>query len=77
MKTDVSIRLDLPTHLASALELYLREQLRQRFQEHWYSDEFRLVAEKERSQAIIAAYPAVAAKKKTLGALQAALSETA
>lgn len=77
MKTAVSIRLDLPNHLASALAGHLREQLRLSYQEHWYSDEFRLVAAKDRSRAIIAAYPAVAATKKALGALRIAMGEAA
>ncbi|WP_311968567.1 hypothetical protein [Pseudomonas baltica] len=77
MNTLLSIRMDLPRGTASAFQTHLREQLRLGIQEHWYSDEFRLIADGLRTGAILAKYPALAAQKKTLGALQAAMNEQA
>lgn len=77
MKTAVSLRMELSTSLAEALQQHLREQLRQGIQERWYSDQFRLIPDGMRTGAILAANPALAAQKKTLGALQAAINEQA
>ncbi|WP_110950418.1 hypothetical protein [Pseudomonas bohemica] len=77
MSTALSIRMDLSKNLAEALQHELRERLRLGIQEHWYSDEFRRVPDGLRSGAILSAYPALAAQKTTLGALQAAISKQA
>lgn len=77
MKTALSIRMDLSKSLAEALQQELRERLRQAIQEHWYSDEFRLIPDGFRTGAILAAYPALAAQKTTLGALQVAIRKQA
>lgn len=77
MKTALSIRLDLSESLAAALQQDLRERLRMGIQEHWYSDEFRRVPDGLRTNAILSAYPALAAQKTTLGALQVAIRKQA
>ncbi|MFJ7793255.1 hypothetical protein [Pseudomonas sp. NPDC096950] len=77
MKTALSIRLDLSESLAAALQQDLRERLRMGIQEHWYSDEFRRVPDGLRTSAILSAYPALAAQKTTLGALQVAIRKQA
>ncbi|MGA3678852.1 hypothetical protein [Pseudomonas graminis] len=77
MSTALSIRMDLSKSLAEALQHELRERLRLGIQEHWYSDEFRRVPDGLRSGAILSAYPALAAQKTTLGALQVAIRKQA
>jgi hypothetical protein len=73
MKTALSIRINMSNSLAEALQQELRERLRMGIQEHWYSDEFRRVPDGFRASAILSAYPALAAQKTTLGALQVAI----
>lgn len=77
MKTALSIRMDLSKSLAEALQQEIRERLRIGIQEHWYSDEFRRVPDSSRTNAILSAYPALAAQKTTLGALQVAIRKQA
>ncbi|WP_296250350.1 hypothetical protein [Pseudomonas sp. UBA4194] len=77
MKTALSVRMELPQNLATALQKELRERLRLGIQELWYADEFRRIPDGLRAGAILTAYPALAAQKKTLGALQAAIKEQA
>jgi hypothetical protein len=69
--------MDLSKNLAEALQQELRERLRLGIQEHWYSDEFRRVPDGLRTSAILSAYPALAAQKTTLGALQVAIRKQA
>ncbi|WP_225775890.1 hypothetical protein [Pseudomonas sp. Marseille-Q5115] len=77
MISGVVVRMELQPGLATALERDLRERLRQSIQEAWYHDQFRLIPDGLRTGAILAAYPALAAQKKTLGALRAAMKEHA
>ncbi|WP_170219122.1 hypothetical protein [Pseudomonas arsenicoxydans] len=77
MNTALSIRMDLSKNLAEALHQELRERLRMGIQEHWYSDEFRRIPDGFRTGAILSAYPALAAQKTTLGALQVAIRKQA
>ena len=77
MNTAVSIRMDLSESFAEALQQELRERLRIGIQEHWYSGEFRRVPDGMRTSAILSAYPALAAQKTTLGALQVAIRKQA
>ncbi len=77
MNTALSIRMNLSESLAEALQQELRERLRIGIQEHWYSDEFRRVPDGMRTGAILSAYPALAAQKTTLGALQVAIRKQA
>jgi len=69
--------MNLSESLAEALQQELRERLRIGIQEHWYSDEFRRVPDGMRTGAILSAYPALAAQKTTLGALQVAIRKQA
>jgi hypothetical protein len=73
MKNALSIRMEMPPSLADALQRELRNRLRLGIQELWYADEFRLIPDGLRTGAILSAYPALAAQKKTLGALRAAI----
>ncbi|MBC3346539.1 hypothetical protein BK652_17700 [Pseudomonas brassicacearum] len=77
MSTALSIQMSLSETLAEALLQELRERLRLGIQEHWYSDEFRRVPDGMRTGAILSAYPALAAQKTTLGALQVAIRKQA
>lgn len=77
MSTALSIRMNLSESLAEALQQELRDRLRIGIQEHWYSDEFRRVPDGMRTGAILSAYPALAAQKTTLGALQVAIRKQA
>ncbi|MCM2317972.1 MAG: hypothetical protein NDI93_01425 [Pseudomonas sp.] len=69
---DVSIRLPKPQ--AKALLEQLRRQYRLQLQELWWAEEFSRIPEGLRHGSIIAARPAMAAQKATLGALQTALT---
>lgn len=77
MKNAVSIQLQLTTEQAEALLVHLREQLRQEVYQRWYADPFRGIPDGLRSGAILQANPALAAQKKALGALRAAVDQQA
>jgi hypothetical protein len=74
MPDAVEIQLQLPKPVAEALLTSLREELRQGMQLHWYADRYRTVPAGLRSQRILTDYPALAGHKRTIGALQAALT---
>ena len=75
MQNAVEIQLQLPKPVAEALLTSLREELRQGLQLHWYADRYRTVPDKLRGRRILDDYPALAGHKRTIGALQAALSD--
>ncbi|ACO79865.1 hypothetical protein AvCA_37200 [Azotobacter vinelandii CA] len=75
MENAVVIRLSLEPKQAEALLLHLREQFRQGLQARWYADRYRLVPDAARSGAILHDCPCLAAQKKALGALRAALDQ--
>ena len=75
MQNAVEIQLQLPRPVAEAWLLTLREELRQGLQLHWYADRYRTVPDKLRGRRILDDYPALAGHKRTIGALQAALSD--
>lgn len=74
MQNAVEIQLQLPKPVAEALLTSLREELRQGMQLHWYADRYRTVPAGLRSQRILTDYPALAGRKRTIGALRAALT---
>ncbi|MDH1341538.1 hypothetical protein [Ectopseudomonas oleovorans] len=74
MQNAVEIQLQLPKPVAEALLTSLREELRQGLQLHWYDDRYRTVPAGLRSGRILTDYPALAGHKRTIGALQAALT---
>ncbi len=74
MQNAVEIQLQLPKAVAEALLTSLREELRQGMQLHWYADRYRTVPAGLRSKRILTDYPALAGHKRTIGALQAALT---
>lgn len=74
MQNAVEIQLQLPKPVAEALLTSLREELRQGLQLHWYDDRYRTVPAGLRSGRILSDYPALAGHKRTIGALQAALT---
>lgn len=74
MQNAVEIQLLLPKPVAEALLTSLREELRQGLQLHWYADRYRTVPAGLRSGRILTDYPALAGHKRTIGALQAALT---
>ena len=74
MQNAVEIQLQLPKPVAEALLTSLREELRQGLQLHWYADRYRTVPAGLRSGRILTDYPALAGHKRTIGALQAALT---
>lgn len=74
MPEAVAIQLDMPKPVAEALLCSLRAELRRGLVEHWYDDRYRTVPEPIRSRRILDDYPALAGHKRTIGALQDALS---
>lgn len=74
MPDAIDIQLHMPRPVAEALLASLREELRQSLQVHWYDDRYRLVPEPLRSRRILDDYPALVGHKRTIGALQAALT---
>lgn len=74
MQNAVEIQLQMPKPVAEAWLTTLREELRQGMQLHWYADRYRTVPAGLRSQRILTDYPALAGHKRTIGALQAALT---
>ena len=74
MQNAVEIQLQMPKPVAEALLTSLREELRQGLQLHWYDDRYRTVPAGLRSGRILTDYPALAGHKRTIGALQAALT---
>lgn len=74
MQNAVEIQLQLPKPVAEALLTSLREELRQGLQLHWYDDRYRTVPAGLRCGRILTDYPALAGHKRTIGALQAALT---
>lgn len=75
MENAVVVQLSLEPKQAEALLVYLREQFRQALQEQWYADRYRLIPDGMRSGAILSDSPRLAAQKKALGALRAALDQ--
>ena len=73
MGNAVIITTQLPPAEAQALLMTLREQYRLSLNEHWYADQFRLVADGLRHGAILAQIPAMAAQKRLLAALSQSL----
>ena len=74
MPEAIDIQLQMPRPVAEALLSSLREELRNGLQVHWYDDRYRTVPDKLRSRRILDDYPALAGHKRTIGALQAALT---
>jgi hypothetical protein len=74
MQTAVAIQLDMPKDMAEAWLASLRAELRLGMTQHWYDDRYRTVPEGFRSKRILTDYPALAGHKRTIGALQAALT---
>ena len=74
MQNAVEIQLQLPKPVAEALLTSLRAELRQGLQLHWYADRYRTVPAGLRTARILDDYPALAGHKRTIGALQAALT---
>jgi hypothetical protein len=69
MGNAVTITTQLPPAEAEALLAALREQYSSSLQEHWYADQFRLVADGMRHGAILAHVPVMAAQKRLMAAL--------
>lgn len=74
MQKPLDVSIHLSRHQAKALLQLLREQYRLQLQELWWAEEFRCIPEGLRHGSIIAARPAMAAQRATLGALKCALS---
>ncbi|OLU22496.1 hypothetical protein BVH03_25075 [Pseudomonas sp. PA15(2017)] len=74
MPADIDIHIGLPKPIAEAWLQSLRSELRQGFDLHWYDDRYRHVPEPLRSARILDDHPALAGHKRTIGALQAALT---
>ena len=74
MQNAVEIQLQLPKPVAEPLITSLRAELRQGLQLHWYADRYRTVPAGLRTARILDDYPALAGHKRTIGALQAALT---
>ncbi|MGV6473193.1 hypothetical protein [Azotobacter vinelandii] len=73
MEKAVFIELKLEPKLAEALLLHLRQELRSAIQQQWHAARYLSIPETSRCGAILRDAPHLAAQKKTLGALKAAL----
>lgn len=73
MQQPVDVSIHLSRRQAKALLQLLRVQYRLQLQELWWAEEFRCIPEGLRHGSIIAARPAMAAQRATLGALKCAL----
>jgi hypothetical protein len=73
MANAVIVTTQLPPAEAEALLANLREQYRLSLNEHWYADQFRLVAAGLRHGAILAHVPVMAAQKRLMAALSHSL----
>lgn len=73
MVNAVILHTQLPPAEAKALLMALREQYRVNLNEHWYADQFRLVADGMRHGAILAHVPVMAAQKRLMAALSLSL----
>ncbi|GAB3394970.1 hypothetical protein [Azotobacter armeniacus] len=75
MEKAIFVELKLEPKLAEALLLHLREELRSAIHKHWHADRYRPIPEGIRCGAILSDSPCLAAQKKALGALKAALDQ--
>lgn len=75
MGNAVIINAQLPPAQAEALLEALKANYRQSFNEHWYADQFRFVADGNRHEAILAHVPVMAAQKHLIGALSLGLNK--
>ncbi|MFC0708852.1 hypothetical protein ACFSVK_19265 [Azorhizophilus paspali] len=75
MENAVFVQMSLESKQAEALLLHMREQFRLALQEQWYTDRYRLVPAGMRCGAILKDSPQLAAQKKALGALKAAIDQ--
>lgn len=73
MANAVIVTTQLPPAEAEALLAALREQYRLSLNEHWYDDQFRLVADGLRHGAILDHVPVMAAQKRLMAALSHSL----
>ncbi|MCU0211438.1 MULTISPECIES: hypothetical protein [Pseudomonas] len=73
MANAVIVTTQLPPAEAEALLAALREQYRLSLNEHWYADQFRLVADGQRHGEILAHVPVMAAQKRLMAALSHSL----
>ena len=75
MEIDIAITAKLPRAQAEALLQDLRAQYAALFTEHWYDDRFRRIPEGLRHGSLLTAFPALAARKRLIGALKHSLGE--
>lgn len=75
MEIDIAITAKLPRDQAEALLQDLRAEYSVLFNEHWYDDRFRMIPEGLRHGSLLIAFPALAAKKRLIGALKHSLGE--
>ncbi|NMX74627.1 hypothetical protein HBO23_16855 [Pseudomonas sp. WS 5532] len=75
MEIDIAITAKLPRDQAEALLQDLRAEYSVLFNEHWYDDRFRMIPEGLRHGSLLTAFPALAAKKRLIGALKYSLGE--
>ena len=75
MEIDIAITAKLPRAQAEALLQDLRAQYAALFNEHWYDDRFRMFPEGLRHGSLLTAFPALAARKRLIGALIHSLGE--
>lgn len=75
MEIDIAITAKLPRDQAEALLQDLRAQYAALFTEHWYDDRFRRIPEGLRHGSLLTAFPALATRKRLIGALKHSLGE--
>ncbi|MBI6720945.1 MULTISPECIES: hypothetical protein [Pseudomonas syringae group] len=75
MDNAVIVTTELPPAQAQALMDLLIAHYRESFSEHWYADQFSLIAAGQRHEAILAHVPIMAAQKSLIGALSHGLKK--
>lgn len=69
MDNKMVIKAEMSPEQAAALLALLKSEYRQALTEHWWTDTYRYVAEKDRHTAIVLRNPVMGAQRRLIGAL--------
>lgn len=69
MENKMVIKAEMSPEQATALLASLKSEYRQALTEHWWTDTYRYVAEKDRHTAIVLKNPVMGAQRRLIGAL--------
>lgn len=73
MDNKMVITAEMSPEQATALLALLKSEYRQALNEHWWTDSYRYVAEKDRHTAIVLKNPVMGAQRRLIGALSYSL----